>query len=59
MSKINFEEGFCIIINSQFWQHCWHESEVLIAGKSYVTFDALFEQLGKNIKIFLIFLENN
>ena len=30
-------------INSQFLQHCFHESEVLISDKSFVAFDADFE----------------
>ena len=48
-----------MIINFQFWQHCRIESDVLISGKSFVTFDVDFEQLGKIIKIFHIFRENN
>ena len=35
-----------MIINFQFWQYCSLDSEVLIAGKSFVTFDNDFEQLG-------------
>ena len=35
-----------MIINFQFWYYCSLESEVLISGKSSVTFDADFEQLG-------------
>ena len=34
-----------MIMNFQFWQHCRLESEVLISGKSPVSFDADFEQL--------------
>ena len=41
-----------MIINFQFWQYCWFESGVLLAGKSVVTFDADFEQLQYNINIF-------
>ena len=29
-----------MIINFQFWQLCWLESEVLISGKSFVTFNS-------------------
>ena len=35
-----------MITNFQFWQIFGLESEVLIAGKSFVTFDADFEHLG-------------
>ena len=42
-------------LNFPFWQNCGLESKVLIAGKSFVAFDCVFEQLEKNIRIFLIF----
>ena len=35
-----------MITNVQFWQILLLESEVLISGKSFVTFDTDFEQLG-------------
>ena len=35
-----------MITNVQFWQILRLESEVLISGKSFVTFYADFEQLG-------------
>ena len=44
-----------MIISFLFWQHCWLESEELISGKSFVEFDADFED---NIKICKIFQEN-
>ena len=34
-----------MILNIPFWLHCWLESEVLIAGKTFVIFDANFEKL--------------
>ena len=34
-----------MIINFQFWQRHWLDSEVLISDKYFVTFDADFEQL--------------
>ena len=40
-----------MIINFQFWQHRWLESEVFISDKYYVIFDSDFEQLEQIIKI--------
>ena len=44
-----------MITNFQFWKIFCLESEVLISGKSFVTFDADFEQLELTFKIIKIY----
>ena len=39
-----------MIMNFQFWQHCWLESEVLISDKYFVICDADFEQLNQLLR---------